>query len=116
MSQELAICGFLAPVLSYLKRPLAHRSAMISGVTAEVSWVLRTAPATLTPTIAVPPRLGCACALAGCGSTLPRASGPPAATPHLIKPIAALLADLTIILAQLPRRRPWRADVRVRCA
>ena len=36
---------------------------MISGVTAEVSWVFKTAPATLTPTIAVPPRFGVACAM-----------------------------------------------------
>jgi hypothetical protein len=37
---------------------------MISAVTVEVNCVLSVAPATLTPTTAVPPRLGVACATA----------------------------------------------------
>src|SRR5262245_10960501 len=79
---------------------------MISGVTAEVSWVFSVAPATLTPTIAVPPRLGVACAIAGRGSTLPSARTQAAAIHHFKIPlIAVLLAGSTGILAH---RRAWR--------
>src|SRR5471032_208659 len=83
---------------------------MISGVTFEVSCVLRVAPATLTPTIAVPPRLGVACAWAALVAPRPSIARPAARRTGLI--MALLLGSR--VLDVCPSRPPWPDGVRGR--